>query len=181
MHMLKEVRGEFEGVAGCMQEAVLNGARQGLLRGADFLPEKAAEFNVDRHATIGDLDWESHPRPHLRWAVQPAKKSEQGAFGKSEYLLLPKGDGVTDAYSSIERYLAEREWENGGPLSDDAPLFWSKETGIMTSRLCCSLFKEAAQAHVERAHDPQPVGGSDEQREQRSACGGAPRSVAAAG
>ena len=131
----------------CTQDAMLNGARQGLLRGADFLPDSAAEFDALRHACVGDVTEVLTPEPHLRWWVQPAKKSEQG--GKTECLLLPAGDGVSDAYSAIKRMLRARGTAaaaRGCELDDSEPLFSAPATmGVATTHHLCSLFKTAAQ------------------------------------
>ena len=135
--------GELEAAT---QDALLNGARQGLLRGADFLPGRASEFRSERHACIGDVEEVSAPEPHLRWWVQPAKKSEQGS--KSECLLLPKGDGVSDAYTSILRMIRARKAAkatSGGVLQDHEPLFLAPSTmGVATKHHLNSLFKQAA-------------------------------------
>jgi len=144
---LREYLGPVEGVDEATQDALLNTSRQGLLRGADFLPLKPAEFEPLRHACVGDMEQVEGPRPHLRIAVQPAKKAEQR--GKSEFLLLPRGDGVTDAYASVLRMLEERrKWARakGEELGDDEPLFWSPAMGVCTAGTLNSLFKSAAAA-----------------------------------
>ena len=145
MRVLRSVWGVFAGLAGATQEGLLNGARQGLLRGADFLPAKAAEFDTERHACVRDVERMQQPRKHLRWKVQPAKKAEQG-YGKSEFVLLPEGDGVTDAYTSICRMLDLRERLNKGPLDPRAPLFVGEGGKAVTKGELGSLFKQAALA-----------------------------------
>ena len=157
---LRVVLGRLEeegGLEACTQDALLNGARQGLLRGADFLPETAAEFKVERHACVNDVEEVLDPEPHRRWWVQPAKKSEQ--HGKTECLLLPEGDGVSDAYTSIRRMLRARRAAaraKGLELRGDEPLFVAPATfGVATTHLLAAIFKAAAQA---TARDPKLFG-----------------------
>ena len=78
------------------------------VRGADFLPE-GSRFQDDRHATLGDVTHEVETRTGRRYIcvlVQPAKKSEQ--HGTSEYVFLPEGDGITDAYTWVRAMLDMR-------------------------------------------------------------------------
>lgn len=143
---LREMLGEVVGLEAATQDAMLNSARQGLLRAADFLPEKANLFKVDRHACVGDVTELDEPRPHLKWMVEPAKKRERR--GKTEMLLLPKGDGVTDAYTSIKRMLDERRKlakAKGRELGDDEPLFWTPTMGVAQVSHLYSIFKSAAE------------------------------------
>ena len=110
------------------QKAIRCALRQGLLRGADVVPERAALFDWERHSTVGDLEHfgasKHFEQPHLRLRVLPAKKSEQQ--GKDEYVYFPKGNGVTDAYTAIMGMRADREgrgtWSSGAPL-------WAKANG----------------------------------------------------
>ena len=115
---LQSLLGRPACLASWTQAALRRTLRQGLMRGADCLPEK--NFDKARHATLDDLKFFAEPRPHLRMTVQPAKKSEQQ--GKSEYVYLPEGDGVTDAYTAIIEMLKAREvkW---GDEPGDTPLF----------------------------------------------------------
>jgi hypothetical protein len=105
-------------LCGHAQKAMRCTLRQGLMRGADILPEKM--FKVDRHATMGDLEWFEQPSRHARLTVLPAKKSEQQ--GKTELVYFPEGDGVTDAYTALKEYLDERLKRCGHELHE-APLF----------------------------------------------------------
>jgi hypothetical protein len=58
-------------------------------------------------------------------SVLPAKKGEQQ--GKDEYVYLPKGNGITDAYTAIVSMREERM--AGGTWQDDAPL-WLTTRGV---------------------------------------------------
>ena len=104
---LRERLGVPVGLEALTQRAVRCGLRQGLLRGADCMPSGSEAFDAERHATLGDVSFEEGPDgPYLDWTVLPAKKNEQQ--GKDEHVFLPKGDGVTDAYSAIKAMLDER-------------------------------------------------------------------------
>ena len=145
MRRLRAAVGAPRGWEACTDDAVLNTLRQGLLRAADVVPESASDFDQTRHATVGDLEEILGERRHLRFMVQPAKKSEQ--HGKIDAVLLPVGDGVTDAYSSLRRMLAERRARApGGVLNEDEPLFaHANGTSYTRSQVRC-LFKSAAAA-----------------------------------
>ena len=128
------------------QKAVRCTLRQGLLRGADVVPERAALFDRERHSTVADLKHfgasKHFDQPHFRLCVLPAKKSEQQ--GKDEYVYLPKGNGVTDAYTAI---MAMREDRKGkGTWSDDAPLWATANGSSWTVTEVRALFKASGKA-----------------------------------
>ena len=104
------------------QKAIRCTLRQGLLRGADVVPERVALFDAERHSMVSDLEHfpasEHFEQPHFRLRVLPAKKGEQQ--GKDEFVYLPKGNGVTDAYTAIMGMREDRRaagtWQAGMPL-----------------------------------------------------------------
>ena len=136
---LEAVVGAPVGEQAWTQAALRRGLRQGLLRGADCLPDMADAFDKNRHATIGDVTECAYPEPHLRWKVQPAKKSEQN--GKTEMVYLPKGNGVTDGYTAIKKMLEYRQGAH-----DDEPLFLAPNGKTWTTASARALFKESAKA-----------------------------------
>jgi len=110
------------------QKAIRCTLRQGLLRGADVVPERVALFDAERHSLVSDL--EHFPasvhfeQPHFRLRVLPAKKGEQQ--GKDEFVYLPKGNGVTDAYTALMAMWDDRR--AAGTWQAHAPL-WMKPNG----------------------------------------------------
>ena len=119
--LLRACLGRPEGFEAVTQWALRCALRQGLLRGADILPDGQAAFDVERHATLGDIKFECEGgRRYLDWTVLPAKKSEQQ--GKDEHLYLPEGDGVTDAYTAVTEMLHLRQQLFGAEPAS-APLF----------------------------------------------------------
>jgi hypothetical protein len=137
--MLMEILGPPKGLEGWTQKAVRNVLRQGLLRGADSMPD-CANFEVERHSTLGDLEFHSTPSPHASLLVLPAKKSEQQ--GKTEYVFFPEGDGITDAYTALKRMIACRQ-RIFGDESSDAPLFCFEDGSFYQVRHVRALFKES--------------------------------------
>ena len=125
------------------QKGVRCALRQGLLRGADCMPATAGSFDTSRHATLDDITFEDYPTKHISWLVQPAKKSEQQ--GKTEYVFLPEGDGITDAYTAIKRMLHARRKANGVE-EGTAPLFAAWNGAPYTSTQARALFKASAEA-----------------------------------
>ena len=139
---LHKIIGPPKGQEACTQAGLRRGLRQGLLRAADCLPEKASAFAPARHATLGDITFFDRPSPHLRWRVQPAKKSEQ--MGKTEYVYCPKGDGIADAYTAIKTMLEQRQrmW---GKEQDVAPLFVDGSRNSWTVGQARALFKRSGE------------------------------------
>ena len=139
--LLRELIGPPTTLAAWTQLALRTTLRQGLMRGADCLPETT--FLPARHATLADLTWYDAPRPHVRMLVQPAKKSEQQ--GKTEFIYLPQGDGVTDAYSALANMLHARraKW---GAEQDDAPLFVFDTGAVYKVAHARGLFKKSGAA-----------------------------------
>jgi hypothetical protein len=135
--MLDDTIGKPSDLEGCTQKAIRCVLRQGLLRGADCMPD-GPQFETARHATIGDVSFHEHPSPHASFLVQPAKKSEQQ--GKTEYVFLPKGDGVTDAYTALRGMLKWRV-EAFGEEDEDAPLFCFDDGKHFQVRHVRALFK----------------------------------------
>ena len=125
---LHKLIGQPESPEARTQKAIRCALRQGLLRGADMVPERAALFDAERHSMVRDLEHfpasEHFEQPHFRLRVLPAKKSEQQ--GKDEFVYLPKGNGITDAYTAIMGMRADRRaagtWQAGTPL-------WLKASG----------------------------------------------------
>ena len=115
---LQAALGAPKGKEGWGEAAVRRTLRQGLLRGADCLPNTAAGFDTEVHSTTADVEHFDAPQPHYKLTVLPAKKSEQQA--KSEIVLLPKGDGVTDAYTALAHIIGKR---GIGEKGSDEPLF----------------------------------------------------------
>jgi hypothetical protein len=75
-------------------------------------------------------------------SVLPAKKGEQQ--GKDEYVYLPKGNGITDAYTAIMSMREERMAR--GTWQDDAPL-WTTAHGVTwTVAEVRGLFKASGKA-----------------------------------
>lgn len=111
------------------QTAIRCTLRQGLLRGADVVPERANLLDPERHSLVRDLEHfeasQHFDQPYFRLSVLPAKKGEQQ--GKDEYVYLPKGNGITDAYTAIVSMREERM--AGGTWQDDAPL-WLTTRGV---------------------------------------------------
>ena len=145
--LLRDQLGKPVGWGACTQTGVRCALRQAVMRGADCMPETQAAWDPERHATVGDLRWETRPAPHLAWKVQPAKKSEQQ--GKTEWVYLPEGDGVTDAYSAIARMLEARErakGRGGGRLGDGEPLFAHTDGSAWVVNDARTLFKRSASA-----------------------------------
>ena len=125
------------------QAALRRVMRQALLRGADCLPEKAGGFKKDRHSVVGDLaHFGGEKGPYWRMLVQPAKKAEQG--GKTEFVYFPKGDGVTDAYTAIEKLGEERQ--RAGTWGENEPLFRHANGESWTVEQVRQLFKMSGQA-----------------------------------
>ena len=135
--VLRGKMGAPVGLDACTQVAIRCTLRQGLLRAADALPEKA--LDVTRNSTLQDAQLFTHEQArYIRLTVLPAKKNEQQ--GKTEFVYLPEGNGVTDAYSAIRAMLAAR-FEAFGEEPGTAPLFkWAsgKEATIGHAR---KLFK----------------------------------------
>ena len=122
---LEGVLGEPEGEEAWTQAALRRALRQGLLRGADVLPERAADFDAERHAQVRDIELveQSKETPrHFRLLVQPAKKTEQN--GKTEYVYFPEGDGTTDAFTAIKHMMEARPRASG-----EEPLFMTNKKG----------------------------------------------------
>lgn len=125
--------------------AVMNAARQCLLRGADFLPRRPNLYLPDVYPRVGDWTPRVDPRNGRRYAqcyVTPAKKGPDQ--GKTELLIFGEGDGITDAYTAIEAMLAARAAK--APLDPDAPLFAHADGSPWTSGQLRALFKEMAAA-----------------------------------
>lgn len=137
---LREATGPPRGLDALMQAAVRCGLRQGLLRGADVVPDDG-KFDPTRHATLDDIEFVEYPRKHIKWLVQPAKKSEQQ--GKTEYVFLPEGDGVSDAYTAFVAMLEARQAKRGQEPGD-APLFVFSHGGPWRVRHVRSLFQQSA-------------------------------------
>ena len=122
---LRAQRGEPRGREAWSETGLRCALRQGLLRGADIIPESASAFDETRHSLMRDIEHFDEPSPHFRLTVLPAKKGEQQ--GKTEFVYFPQGDGITDAYSAIRAMLAgktEGERQPGEPLwthADGAP------------------------------------------------------------
>ena len=135
--MLEEAIGKPSDLEGCTQKAVRCVLRQGLMRGADCMPDGPV-FETARHATLGDVCFHEHPSTHASLLVQPAKKSEQQ--GKTEYVFFPKGDGITDAYTALKRMLAMRV-EAFGDEDEDEPLFCFNDGKHFQVRHVRALFK----------------------------------------
>jgi hypothetical protein len=140
--LLRDKIGEPVEWEGWTQKAMRTTARQGLLRGADFLPERASSFDPERHAMVRDLEHFMEPTPHYRLTVLPAKKSEQQ--GKTEYVYLPKGDGVTDAYSALEAMLRCRGIGKEDMRHSEEALFMHEDG---ESKWTCRQFR----AHMAKA------------------------------
>jgi hypothetical protein len=140
--MLDQTIGAPRDLEGCTQKALRCVLRQGLMRGADCLPD-GAHFEADRHATLGDVEFIDHPEPHASMLVQPAKKSEQQ--GKTEYVFFPKGDGVTDAYTALKHMLRWRV-ETFGDEPDETPLFCFDDEKHYQVRHARALFKSSGEA-----------------------------------
>ena len=125
--------------------AVMNAARQCLLRGADFLPRRPSKYDPDVYPRVDDWTRKIDPASGRRFAqcyVTPAKKGPDQ--GKTELLIFGEGDGVTDAYTAIEAMLAARA--ANGPLHPDDPLFAHADGTPWTSGELRSLFKDMAAA-----------------------------------
>ena len=133
---LHAARGLPGGRDGKGEAAVRCTLRQGLLRGADCLPNTAATFDPERHSTTADLEHYDLPEPHYKLTVLPAKKSEQQA--KTEIVLLPKGDGITDAYSALKRMLGDTRI---GAAGSTAPLFTHADGLAWTIGEARAMFK----------------------------------------
>ena len=143
MRKLRNALGLPIGVEETAADSVLNLARQGLFRGADFLPERHADFKPKWYPTVGD--WtirEVNGRTFAQGLVRPAKRGEEQP--KCELFHMPKGDGVVDGFSSIERHLAARVAANGGhPLHPDAPLITHANGRSWTVKEMRTLIRDA--------------------------------------
>jgi len=143
MRILRERVGMPKGVEHTGADSVLNAARQGLLRAADFLPAQARKWSSALFPTVGDFrHLESGGAPYATILVRPAKKG--GNKPKCELVHFPEGDGISDAYSSIRRHLAAREAAAGKPLSPDEPLFVHANGQPWLIREMRSLLRAAA-------------------------------------
>lgn len=104
--------------------AMLATARQGLARGADMLPQRAADFDPKHDCTIGDLSFPATPEEQLQLMLEPAKKAP-GQAGKVP-VLIPKSDSPSSAYALVRAMLADRRAHaraHGRELGADEPLF----------------------------------------------------------
>ena len=137
--LLRDAIGPPQGLDAHTQVAIRCFLRQGLLRGADTVPD-GVSFDASRHSTLGDLEFHDTPRQYAQCTVQPAKKSEQQ--GKTEQVFLPKGNGITDAYSALRKMLRERKRTFGDEPSD-APLFRFENGQHYQVRHVRTLFKES--------------------------------------
>ena len=131
------------GVEATGADAVLNAARQGLLRAADFLPKYARAWHKDLFPTVGDLEeLTSASGRYATILVRPAKK--RGNRPKGELVHYPEGDGVTDAFSSIHRHLAARRTAASAEPSPDEPLFVHRDGRPWTIREMRQLIRTVA-------------------------------------
>ena len=147
--MMRKLRGKMglpTGVESTGADSVLNLARQGLFRGADFLPPTKAAFRPALYPTVGDWQLRNvDGRTFGQGLVRPAKKGEQQP--KCEIFHMPKGDGIVDAYSSIERHLAARIAAAGGKALDpDAPLIVHADGSAWTVKEMRTLMRNAGAA-----------------------------------
>ena len=126
------------------QKAVRCSLRQGILRAADAMPATVGTFEMLRHATLEDITFEEAPERHISWLVQPAKKSEQQ--GKTEYVFLPEGDGITDAYTAIKKMLKARQKAFGQELPTEPLFITGDDNRPFTSTMTRGLFKASAKA-----------------------------------
>ena len=121
-----------------VEDAVLAVGREGLCRGEELGPKRPKAFRVAGHPCVGDLSFRLYPEKHAVLMILPAK---QNATQKVE-VLLPKGDGVTDAYAALKRLQAwkrklgvpEREYDplfevGGMPLTKHLIAKWVKKAG----------------------------------------------------
>ena len=123
--------------------ALLNAARQGLLRAADFLPKHPSSWQPSLFPTVGDFT--ERTAASGRYAtilVRPAKKGAHKA--KCELVHFPEGDGVTDAFSSIHRHLNARRAAARAELSPDDPLFVHQDGRPWTIREMRQLIRTVA-------------------------------------
>lgn len=153
MRLLRTQYGLPSGVEPTSADALLNFSRQALLRGADFLPEQARQFRPHLFPTVGDWDvceatrndGVAGRRLYAQALCRPAKKGAGKA--KTELLHFPCGDGITDAFSSVNRHLEARVAANGGkPLSPDAPLIAHADGRSYTIKEMRTLVRNAAVA-----------------------------------
>ena len=146
MRKLRRKMGLPTGIEGTGADVVLNLSRQGLFRGADFLPPTKAAFRPALYPTVGD--WQKREvdgRVFGQGLVRPAKRGEQQP--KCEIFHMPKGDGIVDAYSSIERHLAARLEASGQvALDPDAPLIVHADGSAWTVKEMRTLMRNSGAA-----------------------------------
>ena len=144
MRKLIERYGRAKSPEAHSRAAVANAARQGLLRGADFLPKRRNRATPDLFPTVGEWEvrYDTEGRRYGQCLVRPAKKGPDQ--GKSELLIFPEGDGLTDAFSSIEALLRARRAR--GELHPDALLFTHADGSPWLSGELRTLFRDFATA-----------------------------------
>lgn len=123
--MLRARNGEPTGVEAATEDAILNVLREAVtVRSVDCLPDDPRFFDPSIHATVDDISvveqvaemsspfagmpFERIPR--LSWRVFKADKDLwNDESGEACLIELPKGDGVTDGFSSVLRMLEQRK------------------------------------------------------------------------
>ena len=131
------------GVAATTADAVLCAAREGLARCCELGPPRAADFDSERHPTIGDLQCEETPEPHSILMLLPAKKPP----GRSHKVPVPFAAAVgpeVGAHAALQRMMAARRAACGRELRSDEPLFAGPDGRPMTAGQMVEIFRTAA-------------------------------------
>jgi hypothetical protein len=131
------------GVAATTADAVLCAAREGLARCCKLGPPRAADFDSERHPTIGDLQCEETPEPHSILMLLPAKKPP----GRSHKVPVPFAAAVgpkVGAHAALQRMMAARRAAGGRELRSDEPLFVGLDGRPMTAGQMVGIFRTAA-------------------------------------
>ena len=114
----------------CMQDAMLCLGREGLARGQEMVPAKSNGFDAANHMTVGDIKFKESQagQEYMEGWIRPLKKGL--AATEKLPVPLPRGDGIADAYSAVQRYLSVRR-ARCGFVDDIEPLFPRVTTGSL--------------------------------------------------
>jgi hypothetical protein len=133
------------------RHALMATAREGLARGADMLPAKAADFDWETDVCVGDVSFVSSPERHMVLMMRPAKKRD---LQEKVPVIFHSSDQPESAYFLVSQMLEQRGARasaRGGALGDREPLFIETEGDLtdpksLTIQSLRGLFKLAAGA-----------------------------------
>ena len=139
---LRGIIGPPKGFHPTLQDVVLCVASEGLLRSCEVAKAKGKAFDPGAQPTLEDLEFDTDEEgaQFARLWIYPAKQSKRV---QKVPVLFPKGDGVTDGFSALKRYMTYRKGTTM-PAEKQTPLFLFEDGEAINRNWIYNLVRSAA-------------------------------------